>query len=414
MASKKVPHPSGKKGSAPKRGAKSGASKGGSRPGAKEPPEREELSERDELVYAVASLAYEKALGVEAITQELRKRGLWKSKDPNDQVRDVTNHRVRTALQRAKGTVVVFRSPPREGLEASFAKEFTPRSGQPPVVRIFDDKIRYADWASFFTFAAQFTLEQVQGLAERSRPSAAAGDAAQVPRRTVIANAGGPSVAEMVKSLGQMFVEPDPRLLFISLSAVGKPDRFNLSPNYLAVRLAEIFGAAHRAPENFAQPGPDYRRYLGEIDMLIGGVGSSSNGFLAQELRARGKCLPSGTVGDVFYLPFQEDGSPADSDQVRSLISELHIHPTYEEFQSLRARSAVRLLVIPPPGAHPGSAPPLEGLPPVPHPHHKDAILRIALMQGLATHVVLPESMAARMLEQARRQHARLTAAPAS
>ena len=71
------------------------------------------------------------------------------------------------------------------------------------------------------------------------------------------------------------------------------------------------------------------------------------------------------------------------------MIKELHVHPTFEEFEKLRARKTLRLLIIPPPEPAAAGAPPVD---------HKDRMVEIALTHGLASHYMLHSSMVERLL----------------
>ena len=242
--------------------------------------------QEEALEYRVAELAFERGLSASEILKRLIKEGY-----------NVSDHRVRDAMLKArKKRILIFQPPLCDQMAQDLAARFAHPDESDPNVTVFNDRIRFEDDRAFFTASAELMKDGIRQLLALPRN--------QNRERVIIANAGGPSVAETVRALGKASVDAEPRLLFISLSAVGKPERFDLSPNYLSVRMAEIFSAHHYAPEDFANPGAEYAGLVGEIDMLVGGVGSVTTGFLSSELKAHGKALPEGTLGDIFYLPF--------------------------------------------------------------------------------------------------------------
>jgi hypothetical protein len=332
--------------------------------------------DNESLEYRVAELAFEHGLTAETIAKKLSDEGLA-----------VNFQRVQRAMLRARSKGILVFNPPllneQEERQRTLAGMFKQKDGSNPKIQVFNDEIKFDDHDAFYIASAAMMNSCIEHLMEL-------GEGKQ--EEIIIANAGGPSLAKMVQNLGKTYLRSlnGKRLLFLSLSAVGKPECFDWSPSYLAVRLSEIYSARHYAPEDFAHADSKYQELVSRIDMLVGGIGSGVDGFLCEELRTRKRRVPPDIAGDLFYLPFHSDGTPADTEDVRQLLEELHVHPTFEEFEKLRARKALRMVIVPPP--------PIESGPKSPPVGHKDPMVRVVLAHGLASHIIIPASMATRIV----------------
>ena len=78
-----------------------------------------------------------------------------------------------------------------------------------------------------------------------------------------------------------LFAGTESSLQFISLNAARKADAYQISANFLAVRMSEIYGGNHiavlpKAPKHIQKK---YDEYLKKIDLLISSAGTR-RGFL--------------------------------------------------------------------------------------------------------------------------------------
>src|ERR1051325_4806747 len=99
------------------------------------------------------------------------------------------------------------------------------------------------------------------------------------PSEVIVANAGGRALSEAVRLLHKNPPVIGPydgkRLTFLALNSAGRRRNFDQSSNFLAVRLAEIFGGNHIAILDHTDPTVEreYADKVKNIDLLLSGAG---------------------------------------------------------------------------------------------------------------------------------------------
>lgn len=174
-----------------------------------------------------------------------------------------------------------------------------------------------------------------------------------------VANAGGRTLAHVTQSL-QAEVSVAQRssdLLFLSLNRATKPAEMDISANFLAVRMAEIYGAKHLTAMNHWPQWEDERRYdeaLKRIDVLLTSCGTRS-GFLMSWLERVDLAIPNqdalaGVVGDVAFVPLDERGGEGRiHPEVERVIREnLDPRPNHDDLQRLARERHVIAFCCPP------------------------------------------------------------------
>jgi len=206
-------------------------------------------------------------------------------------------------------------------------------------------------------------------------------------RDVIIANAGGQTVGQTVKYLGQIATEPDAedrnRLVSISLNSAGRRRQFDKSANFLAVRIAEIFGGRHIAvlPHTDFDAEDDYMEKVRAIDLLICGAGSR-DGMLVTHTREKQIGLPTRVVGDLAFIPLDAQGRFVQDPNLDTAVASLNAQPEYSEVLRIARDESKEVLVI------------LDGKNPGSKMNISDAILTA----GLVTDCVLSASIARHLL----------------
>ena len=180
-------------------------------------------------------------------------------------------------------------------------------------------------------------------------------------KRVVIANAGGWALSRLVEYLpawASSYENAQDRLRFISLNALGSADNYHLSANFIAVRMASIFGGRHLAMLRASSLVNEYRRAVADIDLVVCGIGSRG-AFMSKWLReesgaskriARKIELPASVVGDICLIPVDRTGAQvplADAAATR-IHDELMPQPDYATLKRLADEGKVLVVLATP------------------------------------------------------------------
>ena len=194
-------------------------------------------------------------------------------------------------------------------------------------------------------------------------------------RQLVVANAGGGTVSLICDHLQRLAVLPPPKvvakdLIFVSLNVAEARERFDEGANFLAVRLARIYGGRHltvimsdiEAPMAGGKPHlgskrqkwmETYGEAIAHIDLLVTSAGKfpggkpGAPGFLAQWLAEEGLEFPRGAIGDIAFNFIDSKGYPVDAeprtaDLIKSLIRP---EPTWDGLDHLFRTDRVLLVL---------------------------------------------------------------------
>jgi hypothetical protein len=242
-----------------------------------------------------------------------------------------------------------------------------------------------------FLAAAREIAQEIHSLATRL----------QDKESIVIANAGGFTLSRVVHYLAAEAIVPEnpERLKFVSLNAARKADAYNISANFLAVRMSEIYGGRHiavlpLAPNRILR---EYEEAMGNIDLLVSSAGTR-RGFLFlwhHEVHGDDHRIPEEIVGDLAFIPIDRRGRRVElptrfKDHVES---ELQPRPRYEELFSLAARGKVIVVcgLFPEQSSEPS---------PEESPFARARVTRAILEGSLASKCILGSSVARKVLEQ--------------
>ena len=210
-------------------------------------------------------------------------------------------------------------------------------------------------------------------------------------------NTGGVSTSEAIKYLSRVTFDPTyldkgrNRLWFLSLTAAGTAEQFDLHANYLAAQLGHIYGGHHMAVMDRAHEQPEavrqaYERRLNNMQMIIGGVGTDS-GYLRIWFEANRVKQPKEMIGDIFFHPIGENGKLLDLDSAtRRSLEPLQLHPTKEGLMSFlsQARRHRSLIIVTEPGVGANRV-------------DKSHVLDLVLRGGYVTDCVLGANLAGRL-----------------
>jgi DNA-binding transcriptional regulator LsrR (DeoR family) len=217
----------------------------------------------------------------------------------------------------------------------------------------------------------------------------------------IIANAGGRAMSEAVRQLHKNPPVIGPydgnRLTFLALNSAGRRRHYDQSSNFLAVRLAEIFGGKHVAILDHSDPTADkeYAHKVKNIDFLLCGAGGIDS-LLIEHAREENVPVPDEVVGDLAFIPLDRDGRPVKTPELDRVLSKLSPHPDYAEILRIARDGAKAVLVV---FAEHGS---------------KLDIAKAVLTAGLVTHCVLGLSLANRLLDPSDQDAVKTGRAPAS
>jgi hypothetical protein len=354
--------------------------------------------------YRVAQMVCQQGLSANAIARQLF------PEEYREKSAQVTM-RVKRYLQLAVRRKLLRLIPPEDGtLAAELAQRFQPvkfyvvanqrteglPEGEPAIIDV-DEPV--------YLKAARILARRIDSLLAKKEGE------------ILIGNAGGPVVMHTIRHLHVEAIAPRDqeargRLQFLSLNAARTAKGSHLSANFLAVRMADIYGGRHLislfdvAPQNPSNEGDrkakekqaererdlkEYQRDVQNLDVAILGAGTR-NGVLCSSYDIKD------AVGDIALIPIDAQGEKVrlSSAMQESIEAEWMPRPSYEDLLRVRERrSAMILLVLARPAAReqkPGgrlSHPPLE---------LKARIARAALRRPLVTHCVLGTDLAREIL----------------
>jgi hypothetical protein len=224
----------------------------------------------------------------------------------------------------------------------------------------------------------------------------------------VVCNAGGRTVAEMVRhlqrfpaALDDTFEEAErrrARLQFVAANNAYGADRFHHSANFIAVTLAEQFGTRHKALERVLsrETREEHRRLVEAARLFICGAGTIRPGRPEDEAERRllgllanllidwGIDLPEGCVGDLAFNLLSPDGRAVDAGpELKQQIQEVNPTVTLELLQHIVMDQSKDVLVI------------LDSH----EPEDKLALAIAVLKSRCVTHAVLGARLAGRIVE---------------
>lgn len=335
--------------------------------------------------YQVARLVAEKCLSANRIADEL-----FPEEYRNARTKARAIMRVKYLLRRAVATGILSIKPPRSGLVDALnaCPEF--RDVRFDVVSDVGYGLDPAE--PVYREAARLVADRIHELLGAQE-------------RVVVANAGGwglSRLAEYLPAVALNFENANSRLLFVALNALGGASNYQLSANYVAVRMASIYGGQHRAVVHPPHVDARYRALIDGVDLLLCGAGSSRaflNQWLVNERGGKARrgtqpavALPTGAIGDVCLIPIDEAGTevplpPVMGKRVREAICPM---PSYAALRRLAMRNKV-MLVAASPAVNGASADPMA--------HLKLPVVRAVLRAPLARWCVMGTSLARQLLE---------------
>lgn len=219
------------------------------------------------------------------------------------------------------------------------------------------------------------------------------GEGTEEPKVT-IANAGGLTLSRVFEHLRTEAIVPDngDSLRFLSLNAACKAENYQLSANYLAVQMAQIYGGRHIAVVHGASSiEEEYNQAIHEIDLLISSTGTR-NSFLflwhKEQYKGKDTDIPAGVVGDICFALINERGEKMKlSKEYAAHVEEtIRPRPEYSDLQSLAANG--RVLVV-------STLLPDDVDPDADYsPSARAIVLRAVLKRGLASYCIVGTSVA--------------------
>lgn len=229
-----------------------------------------------------------------------------------------------------------------------------------------------------------------------TRPAATGDAAATDDDKIIIANAGGrvlsSAVAVMQRRPPLVDEEEDPtrgsNLLFVALSDAYVHRRFERSPSFIAVTMAELCGAQHVAlpramTDEFKK---EHERLVRNASLIICGAGTTRGkhfGVPMQVFREMGIPVPSDAVGDLAINFLDRNGHQVALDPAAKKVLD-EINPTFsiELLRGILEDRGKRVILV------------LDAI----EPADKLEISRAILEQRLATDVVLGTRLAGLIL----------------
>lgn len=342
-----------------------------------------DLNKQEEIAFAVARLLCEKGWAAHTIAKQLYPKE-YHSKEKKDQSTAIM--RVKRAMKLAIKKGILKVSPPHHKKLMADLKD---RYNKIEFTVVHDDPIPHAPNDNPVCLEA---ARQIAGEIQRLFIEKAPG------QPIIVANAGGLTLSSVIHYLPAQAIVPEEaeRLKFISLNAARKADKYQVSANFLAVRMAEIYGGNHIAA--LEQPPrriePDYEEAVRKTDLLISSAGTR-NSFLFLwhkeefEREDPDHVLPEEVVGDITFIPVDGDGYRVPLSRLlkEELETKLRPRPHYEDLLSLASRGKVLVVCarLPPTQCEPGAD---YG------PTAKAKITRAILERGLASKCILGASVA--------------------
>jgi len=286
----------------------------------------------EEEVYNVAKMLCETGLSANGIAARL-----YKDEYEGKAGKAQTIMRVKHLIARALKTGIISLRYAREDLKRQLEADC--RGVKFTVV---EDIVRGGE--PVYQEAARLVAQAIDDLMRQDRP-------------VVIANAGGLALSRMTEYLpavARLYRGAADRLLFISLNALRRADSYHLSSNFVAVRMASIFGGRHLAMLKAQSTEAEIERALDAVDLLVCGAGSPA-GFLPEWLqdedsRSRAGGLPPEVVGDICLIPLDRIGRPVGlkPSTERRIQTELSPRPSYEALRKLADQDKVLVVLAVP------------------------------------------------------------------
>lgn len=358
-------------------------------------PNRVRRRSSDLEVYEVARLVCEKGLTAPRVAARLYPDEYGE----NRKTKSRAIMRVKHLLSRALATGVIRLRRPRADLVAALRArpEFTGIRFD-----VVDDRGAGLDPTEpVYREAARLVARRIHQLMLRDN------------KPVIVANAGGwglSRLTEYLPAVASSYEDARHRLQFISLNALRSADSYHLSANYVAVRMAAIFGGRHLARLKSWSMEDQYQKSLLQISLLICGAGSR-RGFLSewladqpdpQKFRVSRVHLPTDVVGDICLIPINQDGEEVrfQAGLRRRIQDELRPRPDYDTLKRLAADDKVLLVLAAPIPATEAPAPdPSESL--------KIPVSRALLRPPLTKWCVIGSSMAEQLLSAVKNEGAR-------
>jgi DNA-binding transcriptional regulator LsrR (DeoR family) len=267
-------------------------------------------AKRDRFAYTVAALAWREGLAANAIVRAL---GL--------ESKPVHLMKVKRALLRAHDKqFLTLRPPMDQALEQELFQRIKERCGNDKLrLYVVNDLLPPAT-GLVIAQAAEVAFDIIKEVA-RAR-AGAAGDGRAARPDVVISNAGGRTVAEVVKVLRRnppLLDESDEEdarlrqhLLFVAANAAYLPTHFHRSANFLAVTMAETFRARHFAlpREDADELVQEHKQLVSNADLFICGAGSRQSGLMTQYFLKARHDIPPEAVGDLAFNLLDREGNP--------------------------------------------------------------------------------------------------------
>lgn len=329
-----------------------------------------------DFVFYVAELAWHHGWAQRTIVKHLMDdcQGNFDLPDDPDrsQRQAKTMMKVKHALKRAFEEGLLRLRPGRDRQLAKSLARVYPRER--------DRRIRFAVMDDRFAKASRPVCWHAAGWFGRMVQQMLASEQLQDKKEIVIANAGGRTVSQMLRYLRRMAPileeEHRKRLTFVSLNTAGFETKFEISANFLAVRMAEILGGRHHAVIAQRRCLEQYEERIANIDLLVCGLGAK-DGMLAAEFREHDMDFPEEAMGDLAFIPFGAKGQPlATQDGWSKVFDGLNPRPSVEELSWLRNQGRILLMID-------GGVP-----------CEKADIAKTVLSGGWATHCVLGATLA--------------------
>jgi hypothetical protein len=306
----------------------------------------------DAFAYQVALYAWRDGLTANKIVRELNL-----PREPASYMQ------VKRALKRAQERFLQIHPPLDEELQGKLHERVNRGRGRAIQFYVVDDTAEGSGsvHAKAAELALRITQEAVQKQAPRTEESADGRPHCAADGKVVICNAGGRSVTEMVKALRRtppLLDESDDtavrlreRLLFVAGNVAYQPEMFERSANFLAVTMAQLFGAKHLAlPRDLDE---DFRhRHFHLVDsaaLFICGAGTCEGedlGLMSQYFRKWGWRLPPDAVGDLAFNLLNQHGDHVElpNDDSKRLMNELN--PTLNLMMLTHIAANNRVLLI--------------------------------------------------------------------
>jgi hypothetical protein len=347
-------------------------------------------SHKHALEYAIIEYAL-KGYNAATINRKL------KTDYPNLLKHDIRGGSIFYLLKRAsKQGVITMHKPRVDKLERELSQAYERNRGPNVTFYVVDEiGFRHAQSISsvFWSVAADAIAEAIDKLVA----SIPAGDS---NAEIVIGNTGGPAVSNAIQQLSKETLDPEfvashgHRLRFLSLTAAGSAEHFDVHSNYLAALMGQVYGAKHMAAVTAGQNDvlanqQLYNQKIASLRMIIGGVGSDS-GFLMNWFNDQKVPRPPEMIGDIFFHPLDANGRILSlNEQAQEAVAPLQLRPTRDELREFLnpIRETRSVVIVTERSKKDGSGPP-----------DKCKVLDVALRAGFITDCVLSASLADRLL----------------